>query len=124
MELNSKTNWKKKGIETKLVELIESTEPGDWNYDEFFSLAKNVSPFVEELDIKSLKPLKKFEHNYPDEHMENVPAEVCHHGSLGFIENLKNLHTISIRFVSPSVGREYRKEKFEHSYEDIEHLSR
>lgn len=111
-------------MEYKLTEMIETTAPENWNYKELVDLSFKVSEFVEELVIKSLKPLKKFDHKYVDEHMENIPLEVCHHGSLAFLEHLKNLHTISIRFACPPVAREYRPEKFQHSYEDIEHLSR
>lgn len=121
---NPNTNWKQEGIQLKLAEVVQETCPEDLDLDHLSLLSSKVSTDVKCLTIQHLKSLKKHEHRYRDEHLDYVPIEVCHHGSLEFLKVLTNLHTLSIQFCPSDLFRNYKREAFDCSYEDLENLAK
>jgi hypothetical protein len=123
---NPRMTWKKFGVETKLTEIIETTAPESMDDDYFKRLQQKVSPFVESLDIRELKPCTiKTENPYdPTKKVENVPTEWCNHVPLGsIIGGLENLTELSFTFGISPCGVKYKKHFFEMSYDDIHNLS-
>uniref|UniRef100_A0A336LUV2 CSON005138 protein n=1 Tax=Culicoides sonorensis TaxID=179676 RepID=A0A336LUV2_CULSO len=120
---DDQTNWKEKGIELKFAEIIQNTEPERWEIDFFSKLSVKAQHCIKSLEIIGLKPLKSHEHRYRDQNLDYPPIEVCHHGSLSFLNNLVNLTSLSLRFAPGSQSRSYNRGSFECSYDDIQNLS-
>lgn len=121
---NPHTNWKKEGIQLKFEQMIHDTCPEDWDLEKFVLLSEKIQTFVETLEIHHMRPLKKHEHRYVDEPLDYAPVEVCHHGSLEFLNKLTNLKELSQKYVPNDRFRDYTRESYECSYEDIENLSK
>lgn len=123
---SSDTDWKKLGIEVKLVEIFETTKPEDWDNEFMVILISKVSPIIETFDLREMIPLKSVEKNLFDSGVliKNVPVEDCHHGSLEYIGGLKNLKKIILKFGCENLGMNYDKRFFECSYVDIENLGK
>lgn len=120
--------WKNRGIECKFTEVLENTAPGNWKLPEFTKLAKAVSPYVYQLDIRQIQPIPKFlveknryNHLYK---ICNYPPMDCHHGNLGAtIAELQNLTVLSLQFGVERLNSYYHQRIFEVSYCDIQQLA-
>jgi hypothetical protein len=123
---NPNMEWKKLGVETMLVELIEKMEPESWDEELLEKLSPKVAPFVECLDIRQLTPKKlKLENpRKPEVRIVNVSNEWCHHGPLaGILGNLVNLRELSLVFASETYSASFKPYFLEFSLEDIFNLS-
>lgn len=124
LELEEEALWKNRALELKLTDHIENTSVVEWDLDIFHQICSAASDFIQKITINKMATLKKFEHRYVDETLENVPVEVCHHGSLEFLQALKCLKVLSVRFCPEYMGKKFKREFYENSYADIENLTR
>lgn len=121
-------NWKTLGIECKLTELFENTEPEEWNDEQFIKITTLVAPYVFHLDIRRLIPInaafvEKNKYN-PLYKICNYPAKDCHHANLGLaLVQLVNLKSLSLQYGVECMKYKFDRRCFEISYQDIEWLA-
>lgn len=120
--------WKNRGVECKFTEVLENTAPEAWDLPKFINLAKNVSSYVYQLDIRQLQPIPQVfvEKNRYNRLYKicNYPPMDCHHGNLGAtIAELENLTVLSLQFGVERLNCNYHQRIFEVSYRDIQQLA-
>lgn len=121
--------WKCIAIESKLVELFETTDKLQWNEEHMNEVAKLVSPYVFQLEINQLKGIEDayLEKNRYNKmyRIFNYPAKDCHHVNIGAaLGGLCNLQSLKLRFGIEDLGFRYHVRHFDMSYKDIESLAR
>lgn len=120
--------WKNRGIECKFTEILENTPPEAWDLPKFLKLAKLVSPYVYQLDVRQLQPIPQVfvEKNRYNRLYKicNYPPMDCNHGNLGAtIAELENLTVLSLQFGVERLNCNYHQRIFDISYRDIQQLA-
>lgn len=121
--------WKNIAIESKLVELFETTTKTSWDDETINAIAKACSPYVTRLEVGQLQAVddmflekNRYNHMYK---IFNYPPKDCHHGNFGAaVGELTNLVSLTLQFAHEKLVYKYHKRYFEMSYVDIESLAK
>lgn len=120
-------DWKPLGVTQKYIEKIENTDFEAWNFEQLDVLSGLVKDFVTDLKISKLKTIKKYsieKGKYMDTfEITNYPSDMCHHGSLRVLGELKSLVSLSIEFSPHDMQRDFEPRFMEFSYTDALNLA-
>lgn len=127
MKEDHNTNWKSLGITQKYRELIENTDFEAWEFERVEEISHMVRNYVTELKITKMKVIKKYSID-KGEFMDsfeiiNYPPNLCHHGSVKVLAELKNLVSLSLEFSPHEMQIGFEPRFMEFSYNDAFNLS-
>ncbi|XP_065079089.1 uncharacterized protein LOC135702048 [Ochlerotatus camptorhynchus] len=122
---DSDTNWKNMGVALKVAEVIEQEQPEYWFVGSLEEILIKSQPFVRNLVISQLKPLKKVVpvEGYQGYKVVNPTPDLCHHGSLVVLKHLQNLTSLSLIFGLGGIIKGYEPRFFQFSLNDMENLT-
>lgn len=122
---NTKTDWKKIGIELKLSELIGNLKQKDFE-SQLNAVLEKLYETIEEISIRKLQPRKDFIKNSlrPQTRIVNFHSDECFHGSLECLGVLKQIKKVSINFNPGYLQRDYEIRFIKVAVSDIENLEK
>lgn len=127
LQRDATTDWKKVGLELKLVEIIDGLEQNEFDNPEVIQqlndMMEKLQPFVENVKIKKLKPRRRLEES-SNVQVVNVPSDECPHGSLEFLGRLSEMKSLSISFNPGEVGQSYERRFFQVASNDITNIGK
>lgn len=127
MKEQHNTDYKSLGISQKYRELIENTDFEAWEFDRVEEISQMVKNYVTELKITKMKVIKKHsidKGEFMDTfEIRNYPPNLCHHGSLKVLGELKNLVSLSLEFSPHEMQIDFEPRFMEFSYDDAVNLA-
>lgn len=121
------TDWKSLGITQKYRELVENTDFESWSFDRIEEISQMVKVYITDLKINKMKTIKKYsieKGDFMDSfEIANYPPDLCHHGSLKVIGELKNLVSLSLEFSPHEMQKDFEPRFMEFSYNDAVNLA-
>lgn len=120
-------DWKSLGITQKYRELVENTDFEAWDFDRVEEISQMVKDYVTDLKITKLKTIKKYsidKGEFMDSfEISNYPPDLCHHGNLKVLGELKNLVSLSLEFSPHEMQKDFEPRFMDFSYNDAVNLS-
>lgn len=118
------TNWKQVSVELNFRNFVENLDTSGFKYDidrdKIVEYIKGIKDYIENLNIRKLKPRVMPTTVFP---IVNFPSYECEHVSLEFLGKLKKLKNLSIEFNSGTLNHSYERKFFKVATRDVANLA-